>query len=82
MIGVRMIITNDPQTSAARVIIGALGLLRCYQIPSLSRLLAFIYGRVDFGEHIHFTFTCTHKESAALVRVGLLAVFAYLIQMS
>ena len=51
MIGMRMIVTDHPNSAASSIVIGALGLLGSDQVARLSRLLSFVLGGVDFGKN-------------------------------
>ena len=82
MIGVRVIVTDYANTAAASVIIGPFRLLRRYQIARLAVVLTFVLGCVDFGQKIDLPLAHSQKKPTTLVRVSLLAVLPYLIQVS
>ena len=80
MIRMRVIVADHAKPAASCVVIGALGLLGRYQVARLTRLLTFVLSRVDFGENVGLALACAEQKATALVRVSLLPVLPYLIQ--
>ena len=80
MIGVRVIIADHAEPAASCIIVGPLRLLGRDQVASLTRILSFVLSNMDFGENIGIALACPQQEAASLVRVSLLAVLPYLIQ--
>jgi hypothetical protein len=80
MIGVRMVVADDAELARTRIRIGALALFGCDQIAIMSRLLPLVLARVDLANAVGRPFAVSKQKAAALVRVRLLAVLPYLIQ--
>ena len=81
MIWMGMIITDDPKPAIARVAIRSLVLFGCDQVTGLARVLSLILSRICFDQDVRFVLVTAKKKTAALVRVGLLAVCSDLLQM-
>ena len=81
MIRMRVIVADHPDPAASRIVVGALGLFGRDQITSLARLLTFVLSGVDFAENVGLALACPEQKAAALVRVSLLAVLPYFVQL-
>src|SRR5258708_18848943 len=77
MIRMRVVVADHAVPAASRVVIGAFGLLGCYQVASLSGLPPFVLGRIDFSENIGLAIAVAEPEAASFVRISLLTVLSY-----
>ena len=82
VIGMRVVVSDYAEPSAARIIIGAFVLLRRDQVSSLTRLGALVLSSVNLGENIAIALAFSEKKPAAFVRISSLAVFSYFIEVS
>ncbi len=81
MIRMGVIVADHAKSPTPCVCVSAFGLRRRDQIACLARLLTFVLCGIGFVEKICLARASPDQKAAAFIRVGLLAVFPYLIEL-